>query len=341
MNICFIINDWEEFDPETDSSLRIIHEAVRREHVVGILYAKNLTVRNNVVCGFVNIIDCKQPVNENVSIFHKRMKFKSHLLPLRGFDTIFLSKNPPLDWLMVNFLDSLKKDVFIVNDIDGIRKANNKLYTTTFEDSNQFIPETHVSKNIKYLVDTIKESDKSKWILKPLVGFGGQGVIVLEKKAMQNIRSLLEFYIDGGDRKNYVILQEYVDGAEEGDVRVLLLGGEPIGAMRRVPGEDDPRSNIKAGGKAIKHTLSKQEILLCKHIGPKLVSDGIYFAGLDLIKGKLLEVNVLSPGGITRINRFNRCKLQRKVLDYIEGHFRKVDISTKQKAEFRNLVMNA
>jgi glutathione synthase len=147
--------------------------------------------------------------------------------------------------------------------------------------------------------------------------------------------------VDGGDRKSYVILQEYIEGAEEGDVRILLLGGEPIGAMRRIPAEDDPRSNVKSGGTAVKHTLNKQELLLCKHIGPKLVSDGIFFAGLDVIQGKLLEVNVMSPGGITRINRFNRVKLQRKVLDYIENHFRRVDTSMKQKAEFRKAVIDA
>lgn len=341
MNICFIINEWEELEPEMNSSLRIVHEAVKRGHVVGILYAKNLTVRNNVVSGFVKIIKHSGPVKDNIPSFHKKVNFESKLLPLKGFDAIFLTKNPPLDWLMINFLDSLKKEVLIINDIDGIRKANNKLYTTTIEDSKQFIPETHVSKNIKYLMDTINESDKSKWILKPLVGFGGQGIIVLEKKAMQNIRSLLEFYVDGGDRKSYVILQEYINGAEEGDVRVLLLGGEPIGAMKRIPPPGDPRSNVKTGGTAVKHTLTKQERLLCKHVGPKLVNDGIFFAGLDLIQGKLLEVNVLSPGGITRINRFNRVKLQCDILDYIENHYRRVDVSMREKAEFRQLVRDA
>ncbi len=341
MNICFIINDWNNLEPETNSSLRIIHEAVKREHVVGILYAKNLTVRNNIVSGFVNIIKHKGPVKDNMPAFHKKVEFESKLLPLKGFDTIFLSRNPPLDWLMINFLDSLKKEVLIINDIDGIRKANNKLYTTTIEDSHQFIPETHVSKNIKYLIDTINDSNRSRWILKPLVGYGGQGIIVLEKKAMHNIRSLLEFYIDGGDRKNYVILQECVEGAEEGDVRVLLLGGEPIGAMKRIPPPGDPRSNVKTGGTAVKHVLTKQELSLCKHLGPKLVNDGIFFAGLDLIQGKLIEVNVLSPGGITRINRFNRVKLQCSILDYIENHFRRQDSSLKQKAEFRKLVIDA
>lgn len=341
MNICFIINAWETLEPDTNSCLRIIHESVRRGHVVGILYAKNLTVRNNVVSGFINIIEQKNSFSENIPSFYKKVVFKSKLLPLKGFDAIYLSKNPPLNWIMVNFLDSLKKELFIMNDIDGIRKANNKLYTVSLEDSNQFIPETHVSKSIKYLMDTIEDSKKSKWILKPLMGFGGQGVIVLEKKAMQNIRSLLEFYVDGGERKNYVILQEYIHGAEEGDVRVLLLGGEPIGAMRRIPAQGEARSNIKSGGKAVRHTISKKEKMLCNHIGPKLVNDGIFFAGLDLIQEKLIEVNVLSPGGITAINRFNRVKLQRKILDHIENYFRQVDISMREKAKFRKLVMDA
>jgi glutathione synthase len=111
--------------------------------------------------------------------------------------------------------------------------------------------------------------------------------------------------------------------------------------MRRIPADGDPRSNVNSGGTAVKHTLSKQELMLCKHIGPKLVSDGIFFAGLDLIQGNLLEVNVLSPGGITRINRFNRVKLQCNVLDYIENHFRRIEMSMKQKAEFRKSVIDA
>lgn len=341
MNICFIINDWEKIKPETNSSLRIIHEAAKREHIVGILYAKNLTVRNNVVCGFISIIEYNGTIKDNIVSFHKKVKFKSKLLPLKGFDTIVLSKDPPLDWLMINFLDAIKKDVFIINDIDGLRKANNKLYTTNFENSSQFIPETHVSKNIPYLIETIKESEKSKWILKPLVGFGGQGVIVLEKKAMQNINSLLEFYINGENRKNYVILQEYVSGAEDGDVRILLLGGEAIGSARRIPAKGDPRSNVQSGGTSAKHSLTKQQLLLCKRIGPKLVNDGIFFAGLDLIQDKLIEVNVLSPGGIPDINSFNRTKLQCKILDYIEGQFKQVDTSIMQKFESRKLVTNA
>ncbi len=166
----------------------------------------------------------------------------------------------------------------------------------------------------------IEESSSDKMILKPLNGFGGSGVILIEKSAMGNINSLLDFYINKSDgSSDYVILQEYIEGADKGDVRVLLLNGLPIGAMKRVPGEKDHRSNVSAGGTVQKHRLTTQEKLLCKKIGPKLVKDGLYFVGLDVIGGKLVEVNVMSPGGITYINKVYKVKLQEKVIDFLES----------------------
>jgi glutathione synthase len=156
-------------------------------------------------------------------------------------------------------------------------------------------------------------------IMKPLDGYGGRGVIVIEKSAMANIRSLLEFYINKSKgESNYVILQEYVKGAENGDVRVLMLGGKPIGALRRRPAKGDMRSNISAGGSAERYKLTKADKAMCQKIGKKLVQDGIYFAGLDIIEGKLIEINVLSPGTITDINRLNNVKLQVEIIDYLE-----------------------
>ena len=159
-------------------------------------------------------------------------------------------------------------------------------------------------------------------ILKPLNGFGGSGVILIEKSAMNNINSLLDFYINSSDgSSNYVILQDYIEGADQGDIRILLLNGEPVGAMKRVPGTDDHRSNVSAGGSVQKHTLTKAEKALCKQIGPKLVNDGLYFVGIDVIGGKLVEVNVMSPGGITYINKVYKPKrkIEEKVIDFIES----------------------
>tara|TARA_B110000908_G_scaffold134829_1_gene159452 strand:- start:1538 stop:2323 length:786 start_codon:yes stop_codon:yes gene_type:complete len=256
------------------------------------------------------------------------------MCPLKEFDVIFMRDNPPLDGLVLNFLDSIKDDVFIINAIDGLREANNKIYTAAyFDPERKLIPATYVSKNIDYLLRIIEESENDKMIMKPLDGYGGSGVIIIEKSAMKNIRSLLDFYINRDrDHSNYVILQEYIEGAEEGDVRILMLNGKPIGALKRVPIKGDVRSNISAGGSVEKYKLTKEDKILCEKIGEKLVRDGIYYAGLDLINGKLIEVNVMSPGTITDINKLNKVKLQEKIINYLE---KVVESRNKLKEDFR------
>jgi glutathione synthase len=321
MNICFLMYPWEEIDPANDTSLALIHECVRRGHGVALCTPANLTIRNSVTSAFCTVINRPEKVSSSLKTFYKNTKLREEMLPLAGFDVLFMRANPPLDPLMLNFLDSVKDDVFIVNSLQGLREANNKLYTAAFGDShNNIIPVTHVSKNKKYLIRQIKESKSDKMILKPLNGFGGSGVILIEKSAMSNINSLLDFYITTKDgSSNYVILQEYIEGAEKGDIRILLLNGEPIGAMRRIPGEEDHRSNVSAGGSVARHSLTREEKALCKQIGPKLVKDGLYFVGIDVIGGKLVEVNVMSPGGITYMNKVYKTKIQSKVIDFVES----------------------
>ena len=323
MNVCFIMYPWEEIDPENDTSLALIKECAKRGHGVAMCTPANLTIRDSVTNAFCNVISRMDKVPTTLKAFYKKAALREEMLPLAGFDAIFFRANPPLDPLMLNFLDSVKDDVFIVNSLQGMREANNKLYTAAFGDAHSnIIPNTHVSKNKNYLIQQINESKSDKMILKPLNGFGGSGVILIEKSAMSNINSLLDFYISAGEgESNYVILQDYIEGAEKGDVRVLLLNGEPVGAMKRVPGSDDHRSNVSAGGSVQKHTLTKEEKALCRQIGPKLVKDGLYFVGIDVIGGKLVEVNVMSPGGITYISKVykNKRKVEEKVVDFLES----------------------
>ncbi|WP_418511223.1 glutathione synthase [Corallibacter sp.] len=323
MNICFLMYPWDNIDPENDTSLALIKECVKRGHGVAMCTPANLTIRNSVTNAFCNVISRMDKVPSSLKAFYKKVTLREEMLPLAGFDALFFRANPPLDPLMLNFLDSVKNDVFIINSLEGMREANNKLYTAAFGDAHSnIIPNTHVSKNKNYLVKQIKESKSDKMIIKPLNGFGGSGVILIEKSAMRNINSLLDFYITNPDgTSNYVILQDYIEGADEGDVRILMLNGEPVGAMKRVPGTDDHRSNVTAGGSVQRHTLTKAEKALCKQIGPKLVSDGLYFVGIDVIGGKLVEVNVMSPGGITYINKVYKpkTKIEVKVIDFIES----------------------
>ena len=314
---------WDQIDPENDTSLALIKECAKRNHGVAMCTPANLTIRDSVTSAFCTVVGRMDKVPTSLKSFYKKAELREEMLPLAGFDAIFFRANPPLDPIMLNFLDSVKDDVFIINSLEGMREANNKLYTAAFGDAHSnIIPNTHVSKNKKYLIQQIKNSKSDKMILKPLNGFGGSGVILIEKSAMSNINSLLDFYISGKDgTSNYVILQDYIEGADQGDVRILMLNGEAVGAMKRVPGSDDHRSNVSAGGSVQKHTLTKAEKALCKQIGPKLVKDGLYLVGIDVIGGKLVEVNVMSPGGITYINKVykNKRKVEEKVIDFLES----------------------
>lgn len=319
MKICFIMYPWERVVPNQDSTLRIIHECAVRGFDVAITHPPNLTIRDSVTYSFCKKVVYNGKVSKTAAGFYKNVKFETEMIALGDFDTIFMRDNPPIDQLLLNFLDSIKDDVFIINSVDGLRMANNKIYTAAYHDPNrELIPATHVSKNIDYLLRVIKESDQEKMIMKPLDGFGGSGVIVIEKAAMKNIKSLLDFYVHPTKgSSNYVILQDYIEGAENGDVRVIMLNGKPIGALRRRPSEGDARSNISAGGTVEKYKLTKEDKLLCEKVGEKLVRDGIYYAGLDIINGKLVEVNVMSPGTLKDINKLNNTKLQVKIIDFL------------------------
>ena len=338
MNICFVMDYWEDIKPETDSTLRLIKEACVRGHNVGILYPRNLTVRDNITYGLFSMVNPPEKIRDKPSTFYQKVKLEKKRLPLKGFDAVILRKDPPLDWLMLNFMDSVKNDTIVINSVDGLRMANNKLYLTTFEDSHEYIPETYVSKDKDFLLETIESSKRQKFVLKPLDGFGGSGVILIEKSAMGNVKSLLDYYIGRSEKNNYVILQEFVESTGNSDVRILMLNGDPIGAMRRIAADGEVRANIKVGGNAVKHHLTKHEKEICRHVGPKLVKDGIYFTGIDLVGDKLIEVNVLSPGGIVNINRLNKTRLERQFIDFVEVTYRKTESALLQKMAFKREV---
>jgi glutathione synthase len=283
---------------------------------------ERLSIRDSITMANCEVFKKDQRVSSSISSFQQNCEKSWKFLSLSECDVVFMRANPPLDPLVLNFLDSIKDDVFVMNAVQGLREANNKIYTAAYHDPDQeFIPRTYVSKDTDYLKQIIDESDQEQMIMKPLDGYGDRGVIIIEKSASKNIKSILDFYVNNSNsdgKSQYVILQEFIPGAENGDVRVFMLHGEPIGAIRRIPSTGDVRSNISAGGTAVKHKLTKNEIDLCRTIGKKLVRDGLYFAGLDLISEKLVEVNVLSPGAITEYNRLNKAKLQVKIIDYLE-----------------------
>jgi glutathione synthase len=147
-------------------------------------------------------------------------------------------------------------------------------------------------------------------------------VIKVSVRDRENLNSLINYYVRAF--RNYpdrepIMVQEYLDGVQEaGDVRILLLNGEILGAMRRKPKDGDFRTNIHAGAKAHKHVPTPTEKRICETIKDRLVEDGLYFVGIDIIADRLVEINCLSPGGIPRINRLQNARLEAKVIDFIE-----------------------
>ncbi len=332
MNIGFLMYSWSEVVPELDSTLRLIHESVKRGHKVSVIYPNEMAIRRTIVYANCHVIVPKEPLSESLTDFHNEVTLIEEFNPLKQLNVIFLRDNPPLDNHLLNFLDTLVDDTFFINSISGLRKANNKIYPATLaalHDNNdpnkRLIPLTTVSRNKAYLKKVINEYDKDKFIMKPMNGFGGSGVILMDKSSkisQNNINSLIDFYIDSGGENNYLILQEYIETELKGDIRVIMLNGKPIGSMRRVPSADDHRSNVHAGGRCVDHDLSSEEIQLCTTLGPRLVKDGLYLVGIDLMGGKLIEVNVCSPGGFAEINEGGNLSIQSEVIKFAESAFK-------------------
>jgi glutathione synthase len=237
---------------------------------------------------------------------------------ITDLDALFLRKDPPLIYQTLEFLAPINDQVFIINSTAGQILGNSKLYILNFP---SIIPETHVSRDpirLKKIIDDFGGA----MVVKPLQRYGGEGVIKVSTRDRENLVSLINYYTKSS--KSYperepIMVQEYLDVVQsQGDIRILLLNGEILGAMRRKPREGDFRTNIHAGGRAHRHELTETEKNICLAIRERLVKDGLFFVGIDLLGDKLVEVNCVSPGGIPRINRLNNVRLEAKVIDFVE-----------------------
>ncbi len=237
---------------------------------------------------------------------------------INELDALFLRKNPPLNYQAMEFLDPVSDQVFIINSTSGQILGNSKLYTLNFPD---IIPVTHVSRDPKRLKKIIDEFG-GDMVIKPLQRYGGEGVIKVSTRDRENLNSLINYYVKGYESypsREPIMVQEFLDIVRtKGDIRILLLNGEILGAMRRMPKEGDFRTNIHVGARAFKHEITDEEKEICRVIKDRLVMDGLYFVGIDVIGDKLVEVNCVSPGGIPRINRLDKEALEVKVIDFIE-----------------------
>jgi glutathione synthase len=234
---------------------------------------------------------------------------------LEDFDSVWMRKDPPFDlkFFFATHLLSLidPNKCFVMNDPKGLREANEKLYALRFPEQ---IPQTLVSSSMERLKAFLKELG-GEMIVKPLDGCGGSGVFYLNEQD-RNTNSILEAATDYGRRM--VMGQRYLPEIRQGDKRIIVLNGEPLGAVLRVPLETETRGNIHVGGQVVKTEVSQRDREICAALAPLLRADGLYFVGLDVIGSFLTEVNVTSPTGIQEINALDHVQLERNVVDFVE-----------------------
>ena len=201
----------------------------------------------------------------------------------------------------------------VVNAPRGLQAANEKLYAMGFP---SVIPETIVSLDKQVIREFVERQGKA--VLKPLGGKAGEGILFLQPED-KNVNSLIELSTQKG--KEPVMVQTFLPEAKAGDKRIILLAGDPIGALNRIPTGGDFRGNMAVGGRIAAAEITKRDEEICRAIAPTLIKDGLWFVGIDIIGGYLTEINVTSPTGVREIDRLNGVSLGEKVMGWLETKF--------------------
>lgn len=290
MDVLFVCDPPESFAPRADSTLVMIDEAIRRGHRPYVAMLADLVLRE---------------AQAHVRATAVTMAAEAPLRTVRGeaqwrsmaeFGVVLMRKDPPFDqgYLTATWiLDRAGTAVF--NAPSGLRDFNEKLSTAAFAD---LTPKTHVVRDPAELRRTL-ELLGGAMIVKPVFGFGGREVL-LARADDPNLGSLFELATADGTR--WTIAQQYIPAASVGDKRILLVDGEPIGAVLRVPASGELRNNFHAGGRPVVTELDAADRAICSRVGPVLRAAGQFFVGIDVIGGLLTEINVTSPTGMQEIN---------------------------------------
>jgi len=324
MKIAFLMDKLQSIDPAFETTSHLMYECNQRGHNVYFLEPHDIYIRRNaVVARMYNItVSAGMAMPEYWQALIECLKKEDRIFEtVTELDALFLRKDPPLNYQSLEFLAPVGHKVFMINRTDVQIIANSKLYALNFPNS---IPETHVSRDPKRLIRII-EGFGGAMVVKPLQGFGGEGIIKVSTRDRENLISLIHYYTRAShpyEERVPIMVQEYLEAAREGDVRILMLDGEILGAMRRVPKEGEFRANVKAGGTVMPHTITPQQQFICATIKDRLSQDGLHFVGIDVIGDKLIEINCVSPGGIPRINMLDGVKLETKVIDFVERKVR-------------------
>jgi glutathione synthase len=297
----------ERIDIVGDSTFALALEAQARGHTLLYYGPRDLTLRETQLVARVRPL-----VLRNVRGDHFTLGEPS-VYELGRADVVLMRQDPPFDMAYItatHMLERIHPKTLVVNDPFHVRNAPEKLFVTQFEG---LMPPTLITSD-REEIRAFRAAHKDI-VIKPLYGNGGAGVFRL-KSEDENLNALLEMFTQF--YREPVVVQRYVPQVRQGDKRIILVDGEPVGAINRVPAEGEARSNLHVGGRAEPVDLSPRDRAICSAIGPALKERGLIFAGIDVIGDYLTEINVTSPTGIQELRRFGGADAAQLIWDAIE-----------------------
>jgi len=295
-------------NPAGDSTFAMMLEAQARGHELGYYVPGTLSLRDNVVSADVAPITVyDKPKGEHFALgaFART--------DLATYDVVLMRQDPPFDMNYItisHILERLHPKTFVVNPPAAVRNAPEKILVTEFP---QLMPPTLVTRDRAEIHAFRKEHGNI--IVKPLYGNGGAGVFFLQE-GDQNLASLIELF-EQSFREPFMV-QKYLPEVRKGDKRIIIVDGEPVGAINRVPAEGEARSNMHVGGRPELVELTERDREICATIAPALKERDMIFVGIDVIGDYLTEINVTSPTGIREIKRFGGPDIAVLIWDAIE-----------------------
>ena len=308
LTLLFVMDPVLGIDCTKDTTFVLMLEAQRRGHRVLVCEPGDLAVDGGRPCARARGVRLRREPGRHAELD------APHDVALDGAcDLVFQRKDPPVDEAYTTSTQILMlcQRAVVLNRPESILAANEKLYALRFPD---LMAETCVTRSITDLVDFMTRMG-GEMIVKPLGGKGGEGIFHLRHDD-RNLFSILEQATAFGAR--WTMAQRYLPEVRQGDKRILLVDGEPLGAVLRVPAERETRANLHVGGTAVKTTLDDADRRIIERIAPALRRDGFFFVGIDVIGGFLTEINVTSPTGIQEANALEGATLEAKVIDAAE-----------------------
>lgn len=294
LHVALQMDPIEHVSVTADSTFRIGLEAERRGHRLFQYTVDQLRYDEGRVIARGRPVTLRQVAGDHVNFGDWAE------VELTEFDVVWLRQDPPFDMGYVtstHLLDRVRDKVMVVNDPFWVRNCPEKLMVLDFPD---LTPPTMIARDPAAL--RAFRARHGEIIVKPLYGNGGAGVFHI-KPGDPNLASLLETF--AGINREPMIAQKYLPAVVQGDKRIILVDGEPVGAINRVPQEGEARSNMHVGGRAEKVGITAREREICARLAPVLREKGLIFTGIDVIDGWLTEINVTSPTGIQELERFD------------------------------------